>query len=195
MEARDLAAWADYLRDPRVYEHTSWNLQSESELEKYVWEAQAHAPDSLFQVAIACVHTDRLVGSIGFHTVSGVHRFSRTVVRPGPDALGSRHWDRSSEGPHPLGPRVGRGDAGAGNRAAIQRQITGGTGAMRLCAGRSAPKLQAGARSSGRLLDVLSHRNCRSGIATVCGPQRECGHAQALHIQHIALLGKGALGA
>ena len=89
MEARDLAAWADYLRDPRVYEHTSWNLQSESELEMYVWEAQAHTPDSLFRVAIACAHTDRLVGSIGFHTVSGVHRSAELSYD-----LAPAHWGR-----------------------------------------------------------------------------------------------------
>lgn len=88
-EARDLAAWADYLRDPRVYEHTSWNLQSESELEKYVWEAQEHTPGSLFQVAIACVHTDRLLGSIGFHTVSGVHRSAELSYD-----LAPTHWGR-----------------------------------------------------------------------------------------------------
>ena len=89
IEAADLAAWANYLRDPLVYEHTSWNLQSESELEKYVWEAQAHTSDSLFQVAIVCVRTNRLVGSIGFHTVSGAHRSVELSYD-----LAPTHWGR-----------------------------------------------------------------------------------------------------
>ena len=85
----DLSLWADYLRDPRVFEHTSWNLQSESELEKYVWEAQSHTPDSLLRLAIACVHTNRLVGTFGFHTVSGVHRSAELAYD-----LAPTHWGR-----------------------------------------------------------------------------------------------------
>ena len=89
IEAGDLAIWADYLRDPRVFEHTSWNLQSESELEKYVWGAQSHTPDSLLRLAVACVHTNQLVGTFGFHTVIGIHRSAELAYD-----LAPTHWGR-----------------------------------------------------------------------------------------------------
>jgi ribosomal-protein-alanine N-acetyltransferase len=89
IQADDLAVWADYLRDPRVYEHTSWNLESESELEKYVWEAHSRTPDASLRLAIACVHSDRLVGTFGFHTVSGVHRSAELAYD-----LAPTHWGR-----------------------------------------------------------------------------------------------------
>jgi [ribosomal protein S5]-alanine N-acetyltransferase len=89
IEANDLAIWSDYLRDPRVFEHTSWNLQAESELEKYVWEAQSQTPDSLLRLAIACVHTNRLVGTFGFHTVNGVHKSAELAFDVAPT-----HWGR-----------------------------------------------------------------------------------------------------
>ena len=89
IQANDLAVWAGYLRDPLVYEHTSWNLGSDSELEKYVWQAQSHTPDSLLRLAIACVHSDRLVGTFGFHTVLGVHRSAELAYD-----LAPTHWNR-----------------------------------------------------------------------------------------------------
>ncbi|MCD5327473.1 hypothetical protein [Chromobacterium piscinae] len=33
----DVLAWYDYLTLPQVFEHTSWNVQAQSELEHYAW--------------------------------------------------------------------------------------------------------------------------------------------------------------
>lgn len=89
IEHPDLAIWSEYLRDQRVFEHTSWNLQSDSELEKYVWEAQSHTPDSLFRLAVACVHSNQLVGTFGFHTVFSAHRSAELAYD-----LAPTHWGR-----------------------------------------------------------------------------------------------------
>jgi ribosomal-protein-alanine N-acetyltransferase len=89
IERLDLAVWSEYLRDQRVFEHTSWNLQSDSELEKYIWEAQSHTPDSLFRLAVACVHSNRLVGTFGFHTVFSEHRSAELSYD-----LAPTHWKR-----------------------------------------------------------------------------------------------------
>jgi ribosomal-protein-alanine N-acetyltransferase len=89
IETADLEIWASYVRDPRVYEHTSWNLQSEAELEKYVWANRSDSADSLLRLALACSHTDRLVGTFGFHTVSGEHRSAELAYD-----LAPTHWGR-----------------------------------------------------------------------------------------------------
>jgi ribosomal-protein-alanine N-acetyltransferase len=89
IEQSDLADWSEYLRDQRVFEHTSWNLPSESELEKYVWEAQSHTPDSLFRLAVAGVHSKRLVGTFGFHTVFSEHCSAELAYD-----LAPTHWGR-----------------------------------------------------------------------------------------------------
>jgi [ribosomal protein S5]-alanine N-acetyltransferase len=89
IERPDIAVWSEYLRDQRVFEHTSWNLQSDSELEKYVWEVQSRTPDSLFRLAVACVHSNRLVGTFGFHTVFSEHSSAELAYD-----LAPTHWGR-----------------------------------------------------------------------------------------------------
>lgn len=89
IEATDLERWAAYLMDPQVYEHTSWNLKSATELLPYVWQTQMHAADSPMRMAIACRQTNALVGSIGFHTVSGVNRSAELAYD-----LATSHWGK-----------------------------------------------------------------------------------------------------
>lgn len=66
----DLAVWYAYLSTPVVFEHTSWNLSSCSELSPYVWAPEAFTESSLLRLAIALRSTGELVGTAGFHTVS-----------------------------------------------------------------------------------------------------------------------------
>ena len=68
----DIPQWYEYLTLKRVFEHTSWNVNSTSELEPYA--AQTELPGSLLRLAIADRSTDELVGTIGFHTVSPENR-------------------------------------------------------------------------------------------------------------------------
>jgi len=68
----DIPQWYEYLALPVVFEHTSWNVQSPSELEHYA--AHSELPSALLRLAIAERSTDQLVGTIGFHTVSPENR-------------------------------------------------------------------------------------------------------------------------
>jgi ribosomal-protein-alanine N-acetyltransferase len=68
----DIPRWYEYLTEPVVFEHTSWNVQSVSELEPYT--VQSDLPSSPLRLAIVEDATDQLVGTIGFHTVSPENR-------------------------------------------------------------------------------------------------------------------------
>ena len=74
ISADDIPVWYRYLSLPFVLEHTSWNLQSESELSPNVWGAVAVSPSSRLRLAIALRSTNELVGTAGFHTVSPENR-------------------------------------------------------------------------------------------------------------------------
>lgn len=66
----DIEPWYTYLSIPANVEHTSWNLQSAEELLPYVWGAEPPTPSLRLRLAVAERETDRLVGTVGFHTVS-----------------------------------------------------------------------------------------------------------------------------
>lgn len=66
----DVPSWFAYLSDPCVYEHTSWNVQRPEDLSHYASLLDSPTPSSMFRLAIADRATDRLAGTIGFHTVS-----------------------------------------------------------------------------------------------------------------------------
>ena len=72
--ADDIPTWYRYLSLPSVLEHTSWNLQSQSELSLYVWGTEAVSPSSRLRLAIALRSSNELVGTTGFHSVSPEHR-------------------------------------------------------------------------------------------------------------------------
>lgn len=72
--APDIPSWFAYLSDPRVYEHTSWNVRAPEELSHYTSLLASPTPSSMLRLAIAELVTDRLVGTIGFHTVSPENR-------------------------------------------------------------------------------------------------------------------------
>ena len=71
---QDIVRWSQYLNTPSVYEHTSWNHPTESELESYLGNELIQEPSSLLRIAIATRSDSALVGTIGFHTVSAVNR-------------------------------------------------------------------------------------------------------------------------
>ena len=68
----DIPRWYEYLAMPVVFEHTSWNVQSPSELEHYASQSDLHS--SLIRLAIADRSSNELVGTVGFHTVSPENR-------------------------------------------------------------------------------------------------------------------------
>jgi ribosomal-protein-alanine N-acetyltransferase len=74
LERSDLPSWYAYLSNPDVVRHTSWNLQSESDLLPMFDALDSELPSSIRRLAIICDRTDDLIGTIGFHTVSDVNR-------------------------------------------------------------------------------------------------------------------------
>ena len=84
----DLAAWYAYLSTPAVFEHTSWNLSSCSELSSYVWAPEAFTESSLLRLAVALRSTGELVGTAGFHTVSPQNRSAELAFDFSPSVWG-----------------------------------------------------------------------------------------------------------
>ncbi|MHB1799940.1 MAG: GNAT family N-acetyltransferase [Vulcanimicrobiaceae bacterium] len=68
--AADIESWFNYLSQPAVYEHTSWNVQAADELSRYAWKPEEFTPSSLLRFAVALRSTNELIGTAGFHTVS-----------------------------------------------------------------------------------------------------------------------------
>lgn len=69
LEATDLPAWYAYLSQPRVYEHTSWNLSGVDDLAPVVTAMAFPTPDSPLRLAICTRGDGILAGTIGFHSV------------------------------------------------------------------------------------------------------------------------------
>ncbi len=71
---QDIARWSQYLNLPSVYEHTSWNHPSESDLQHFLGNETTQDPSGLLRLAVATEDENLLVGTIGFHTVSPQNR-------------------------------------------------------------------------------------------------------------------------
>ena len=84
----DLPVWYAYLSTPAVFEHTSWNLSSPSELLPYVWAPEAFTESSLLRLAVALRSTGELVGTVGFHTVSPQNRSAELAFDLSPTVQG-----------------------------------------------------------------------------------------------------------
>ena len=87
--ADDIPAWFDYLRDPAVCEHTSWNVESAEECLAHVWSESTREPASPTRFALALRDSDRLVGTAGFHSVSPRHRAAELAYD-----LAPAYWGR-----------------------------------------------------------------------------------------------------
>ena len=74
LRAADMEPWSSYLNFPEVYRHTSWNHPTAQELSSYLGCEMDNEPSSRLRLAIADRADDHLVGTIGFHTVSGQSR-------------------------------------------------------------------------------------------------------------------------
>lgn len=70
----DVPAWYEYLSMPLVVEHTSWNLTSIDSLVPLVHGYNSDAPESAIRFAVQETSGNRLIGTVGFHTVSVAHR-------------------------------------------------------------------------------------------------------------------------
>lgn len=88
MERSDIADWYAYLCLPHVLEHTSWNLASAEELRSLVDGYNSNSASSTLCFPIETVAKSRLVGAIGFHTVSPIHRTAEIAFNLHPDYWG-----------------------------------------------------------------------------------------------------------
>ena len=70
----DAPAWYGYLRDPAVVRHTSWNLDCLDDLLADFDAYESADPASPLRLAVVLRDGGQLVGTIGLHTVSPVHR-------------------------------------------------------------------------------------------------------------------------
>jgi RimJ/RimL family protein N-acetyltransferase len=88
LERGDLPSWYAYLSNSDVVRHTSWNLQSESDLLPMFDALDSESPSSIRRMAIISDLAGELVGTIGFHTVSDVNRTAEIAYDLAPDYWG-----------------------------------------------------------------------------------------------------------
>lgn len=72
--AADIDEWYAYLSDPAAIEHTSWRLDGPADLAALIDTYNTGRPDAPIRFAIHSEALDRLVGTIGFHTVSDLNK-------------------------------------------------------------------------------------------------------------------------
>lgn len=84
----DVPAWFAYLSRKEVFEHTSWDVKSPESLLPLVWDPAHDAPDDLLRLAVVGATDDRLVGTIGFHTVSAANRTAEIAYDFSPTVWG-----------------------------------------------------------------------------------------------------------
>lgn len=88
LERTDRDAWYQYLSIPSVYEHTSWALSSSDDLDPLFDTYDSAAINSARRLAIVETATQRLVGTIGFHTISDINRSAELAYDLCPKAWG-----------------------------------------------------------------------------------------------------------
>lgn len=70
----DAEAWYDYLAQAQVIEHTSWALKSKDDLVKLIQLYNSGDVVAPIRFAFARRLDGRLMGTVGFHTISPAHR-------------------------------------------------------------------------------------------------------------------------
>jgi [ribosomal protein S5]-alanine N-acetyltransferase len=86
MRAEDTLPMFHILSQPAVYEHTSWNITSVSDLQAY--GAQERSPGSMTRFAIVRRNGGEFVGSAGFHSVSPANRTAEIAYDLAPEVWG-----------------------------------------------------------------------------------------------------------
>lgn len=86
--SEDIEDWFKYLSNPLVFTHTSWNVQSPSDLAHNAWNDELANPSSPVRFAIARRVDDLLVGTAGFHTVSAENRTAELAYDLSPEFWG-----------------------------------------------------------------------------------------------------------
>ncbi len=86
----DASAWYDFLKNPEVVRHTSWNLNSLEDLLPQFDQFESTAPTSPLSLAIICEQTGQLAGTVGFHTISDINRSAEIAYTLAPQYWGQK---------------------------------------------------------------------------------------------------------
>jgi ribosomal-protein-alanine N-acetyltransferase len=70
IRAEDAASWFGYLRIPEVVRLNSWNVSAVEDMQAIIEKMRANAASRPLRFALVAADTDRLVGTIGFHSLS-----------------------------------------------------------------------------------------------------------------------------
>jgi [ribosomal protein S5]-alanine N-acetyltransferase len=89
LEKADIPAWYEYLSMPEVVEHTSWNLHSAADLVPMLDAYESSAPTSMRRLAMLDEEHGRVIGTIGFHTISDLNRSAEIAYD-----LAPAYWGR-----------------------------------------------------------------------------------------------------
>ena len=88
LHIKDAATWASYINLPEVFQHTSWNQPSVSELEYLIRSYnQVHA-ESPLRLGIYQQGSQELCGTVGFHSISQVNHSAELAYDLHPDFWG-----------------------------------------------------------------------------------------------------------
>ena len=88
LERSDVNDWYAYLSLPAVVEHTSWDLHGPADLHALCSQYESPAPTSACRLAILDQPLNRLIGTIGFHSVSDLNHGAELAYDLAPDYWG-----------------------------------------------------------------------------------------------------------
>lgn len=81
----DADAWFSYVTLPKVYEHTSWDVKSAHDLSALIRSYNLANIDASIRFAIVHNVEQRMIGSIGFHSVSDLNKKAEIAYDLHPD--------------------------------------------------------------------------------------------------------------
>jgi len=88
LEKEDLQSWYSYLSIKEVYQDTSWNLSSVKDLDVLYQEYISADKDSAVRLAVIDKAANKLIGTIGFHTISTLNKSAEIAYDLSPDYWG-----------------------------------------------------------------------------------------------------------
>ncbi|MFC3111173.1 GNAT family N-acetyltransferase [Undibacterium arcticum] len=91
----DADDWYQYLSNPLAIEHTSWSINGVDELSLMFDAFESDAATSQIRLAIVDDNSGSMIGTIGFHSISDVHRTAELAYDMAP-----AYWGRG------IGPAV-----------------------------------------------------------------------------------------
>jgi RimJ/RimL family protein N-acetyltransferase len=87
--ATDAAPWYEYLREPDVIQHTSWNVGGEAQLEAQIRAKYLSTEtDHPIRYALTELPGDRLVGTVGLNAISRDNRHAEIAYDLAPGQWG-----------------------------------------------------------------------------------------------------------